>query len=158
MALRKILERIHLSRDAEGVNRKDGAGARRDCAFNGRGFEIERDGIDLDEDRRRAHLKHRVDHGYEGKRGDDDLVALAHPQSEQSQMEARGAGTDGDGVGDAVVGGQLRFKSGEFRTQAKVRRAQNGGDCIDLGLGNVGRGEWECARSLAVPSVAASAS
>ena len=132
MALRKILERIHLSRDAECVNRKDGAGARRDCAFNGSGFEIERDGIELDEDRRRAHLKHRVDHGYEGKRGDDDLMALAHPESEQREMEARGAGTNGDCVVDTMPGCQLRFKSSEFRTQAKVRRAQDRADGCDL--------------------------
>ena len=33
-------------------------------------------------------------------------------------METCGAGAYGDRVIDAVIGGQLRLKSGEFRTQA----------------------------------------
>ena len=39
MALRKILEGIHLGRDAEGVNRKDGTSTRRDSALYGRGVD-----------------------------------------------------------------------------------------------------------------------
>ena len=113
-----------------------------DRALDGGGVEIERDGINLSEDRRRAHLKHGVGHGHESKRGNDDFVALAHSERKQREMQTRSAGTDGDSVIDAVIGRQLRFKCGELRTKAEMRRAQNSSDGSDLCLGNVGRGEW----------------
>ena len=56
-------------------------------------------------------------------------------------MKAGGAGADGDGVGDGVVGGQSGFKRGEFGAEAEVGRAQDGSDGVDFGFGDVGRRE-----------------
>ncbi len=106
------------------------------------GSRLRVSGIDLREDRRRAHLEHRVGHGDKGKGRHNDFVALAHPQRQQCQMQAGGAGTDSHSVLNAVIRGQLRLERREFRTQAKIRRAQDGGHGRDLGLGDVGRGEW----------------
>ena len=147
MASREISKRIHLGRDAEGVNYKDGTSAGRDRALDGGGVEIERGGIDLNQNRRSAHLKYGVDDGHEGKRGKDDLIALAHPKREQREMETCRAGTHGHRMIYTVIGGQLRFKGGELRTQAEVRRAQNRVDCRDLCFSDVGRGEWNARRS-----------
>ena len=106
--------------------------------------------IDLRENGRRAHLKDCVGHGHKGKGRNDYLVALAHAQREQSQMQAGGAGADGYGVLHAVIRSQLRFKGRKFRAQAEVRRAQNGGDGRDLRFGNVGRGKWNVRGHIAL--------
>ncbi len=142
MALRKLLERVHLSGDAEGVDCKDGAGARRDCALHRVRVQVKREGIDLNEDRHGAHLKYGVNNGHESERGDDDLMALADSKREQREMKTCGAGTDSYCVVDAMIGSQLRFKSCEFRTQAEVRSPQNRANGGDLSFSDVGRGEW----------------
>ena len=137
-----LAKRLHVRRNAEGVNDQNGARARRNGPLHGRRIEIERDGIDLGKDRRRATLEHGVSHSYKGERGHDDLVALADAQRKQRQMQTGGAGADGHGVIHGVIRGQRGFKGRELGAQAEVRRAQDGGDGIDLRLGNVGRGEW----------------
>ena len=103
------------------------------------GIEIEGDAVDLRKDGRGAHLQDGIGHGDKSEGGNDDLVALADAQGEQSQMQAGGAGADGYGVGHGVIVGQCGFKGRQFRAEAEVRRAQNGGDGIDLRLGDVGR-------------------
>ena len=141
MPQRKIFERVHVRGDAEGVNDENGARAGSDGPLDGGGVEIEGDGIDLRKDRRGAHLKHGVGHGDKGKGRQDDFVALADAQREQRQMQAGCAGTDGYSVLNAVIRGQLRLERRELRTPAKMRRAQDGSNGRDLGLGDVGRGE-----------------
>jgi hypothetical protein len=88
-----------------------------------------------------THLEDRIGYGDESERGHDDFVALADAQGEQSKVQASGAGADADGMGHGVVGGQCCLKRRQFGTHAEVRRAQNGGDGVDLGLGDVGAGQ-----------------
>jgi hypothetical protein len=62
-------------------------------------------------------------------------------------MQTSCAGAHGYGVIYTVIQGvirsQRRFKGCQFGAQAEVRRAQNCRNGIDLGLGDVGRGEWD---------------
>ena len=103
------------------------------------GIEVECHGVDLRKDWRGADLENRVGHGDKSEGGHDDLVALADAQRKQSEMQTGGAGADGYGVGHGVIGGQRGFKGRKLGAEAEVRRAQNGGDGIDFGLGDVRR-------------------
>ena len=95
-------------------------------------------GVDFSEDWRGANLENCVGYGDEGEGWDDDLVAGADAEGEQSQVQARGAGAYSNGVGDGVILGKFGFKGWEFRAEGQVGRAEDGGDGVDLGLGNVG--------------------
>ena len=83
-------------RNAEGVNDKDGARARGNGLLDGGRIEVERDGIDLGEDRCCAGLEHGVGHGNKCERGNDDLMPPAYSQREQGQMQTGCAGADGN--------------------------------------------------------------
>jgi len=132
------LECVHVGGDAEGMDDEDGAGSGGDGSLDGTRREVERDGVDVGEDWRCAHLENRVGYSDEGKGWDDDFVALADAEGEQGQMQARGAGAYGNGVGDGVKLGECGFKGREFGAERQVRRAEDGGDCVDLRLGDVG--------------------
>ena len=132
---------LHVGGDAEGVDDEDGAGARGEDALDGGGREVEGDGIDVGEDGRGADVEDGVGDGDEGEGGNDDFVAFADAESEQGHVQAGGAAADGDGVGDGVVVGEGGFEGGEFGAEAEVRRAQDGGDGVDFGFGDVGRAE-----------------
>jgi hypothetical protein len=84
---RNLLQRIDFGRHAEGVNHQDGARARRNRPLHAVRIKIQSDGIDFGEDRRSTHLKHRIGNGHKGERGNDDLVAFAHPQHQQCEMQ-----------------------------------------------------------------------
>jgi len=58
-------------------------------------------------------------------------------------MQAGGAGAYGYSVGDGVILGKCGFKCGEFGAERQVRRAEDGGDGVDVGLGDVGGAEWD---------------
>ena len=98
------------------------------------GIKIESQRIDFGKDRRGAHLEHGVGDRDKSERWNDDLVTFANAECEQCQVQACGAGTDGDGVGDRVIPRQRRFEGRELRPEAQVRRAQNGCDGVDLCL------------------------
>jgi hypothetical protein len=122
------------------VDDEEGAGARANGALDGGGIEIEGEGVDVGEDGRSADVEDGVGDGDKGERGDDDLVAFTDAEDEQGQMKAGGAGADGYGVRDGVVLGQCGFKSRQFGAEAEVRGAQDGGDGVDFGVGDVGGG------------------
>ena len=136
----EITERVHIGRNAKGVDNQNGAGARRDGAGHGGGIEVEGDGVNLGKDGRGANLENCVGHGHKCKGGHDYLVAFADAEREQSEMETGGAGADGYGIGHGVISGQGGFKGWKLGSKAEVRRTQNCGDGIDFGLRDVRRG------------------
>jgi len=80
--------------------------------------------VDLSKDWSSADLKNGVGHGDKGERRNDDLVALADAQREQSQVQSCGAGADGNSVGHAMEGGQRDLEGIELGPRLKrgVRR------------------------------------
>src|ERR1039458_562174 len=88
------LKSVHFRGEAEGVDDEDGAGAGRDGPLDAGGREVEGDGVDLRKDGRGADLEDRVGYCNECERGNDDLVAFADAEGEQSEMKAGGAGAD----------------------------------------------------------------
>ena len=72
------------------------AGALGDRGLDGGGVEAEVVGLDVGEHRRRAGERDRVGRRREGERRHDDLVARADAGGEQAEVQARGAGVDGD--------------------------------------------------------------
>jgi len=140
VAGREGLECIDVSGDAEGVYEEDGAGAGGEDALDGFGVEIEGDGVNFSEYGRGADLQYRVGHRDESEGRNDDFVAFTDVECKQGEVQAGGAGTDGYGLRDGVVGGEGGFKGGELRAQAEVRRAETSGDGVDFELGDVGGG------------------
>ena len=64
------------------------------------------DRLDVDEDRRRSALADGVGAGNEGVIDGDDLVARAHADAEQREMQRRCAVGHGTGMGCACDGGE----------------------------------------------------
>ena len=83
---RAISEGVHLRWDAEGVNDEEAACAPGDCRSRA-GVEIQRDRIDLREDRRSAHLYNGIGDRNKRKRRNDHLIARANAQRQQRQMQ-----------------------------------------------------------------------
>ena len=73
----QIDDRVEVGRRAVQMHRNDGFSARRDCAFDPLWIDCVRDGIDIDQHRRRARQFDGGDGGDGRVRHGDDLVALA---------------------------------------------------------------------------------
>ena len=56
------------------------------------------DALAVDEDRLGPLIDHRIGAGGEGEGGDQHFVARAHAQVDESQVDGRGAGAEGQGV------------------------------------------------------------
>jgi hypothetical protein len=136
-------ERGHICGDAEGVDGENGAGTRGDGRGDGGGGEVQGVGVDVHEDGRCTDVADGVGGGDEGEGRNDDLVVCTDIQSEQRQVQASGAGADSDGVRHGGEGGEGGFEVSEARAEAEVGAAQGRGDGFDLGLGDVGCGEWD---------------
>ena len=75
------------------------------------------------------------------KRSRRSLVAFAHPQHHQRNMQSGRTGADRHRVVHGVVSLQRALKSFKFRAEAEARRAQNSRNSFNLCLGNVGGGK-----------------
>ena len=69
-------------------------------------------------------------------------------EGEKGEVEAGGAGANGYGVRDSVVGGEGGFKGGKFWAEAQMGGAKDGGHGFDFLLGYVGGTEGYCHRWL----------
>ena len=137
----EVAEGVHVGGDAEGVDYQDGAGSWGEDVFDGGGSEVEGNGVDVREDGRSANMQDGVGYCDEGEGRDDDFVAFPDAEGEQGHVQAGGSAADGDGVGDGVVCGECGFERVEFGAEAEVRSAQDCGDGVDFGFGDVGGGE-----------------
>src|SRR6267378_4850589 len=86
---------------AEGVHDDDCASARSDGFFDEGRIEIERQGIDIDEDGQGALVTKNVGDGDECERGDEYFIAFGDAQRADADVEGAGAGIHGDGVRSA---------------------------------------------------------
>jgi hypothetical protein len=90
------LQRRHVRGVPIEVHRHDAHGAVGDRRLDRRGIEAEAVGLDVGEDRRGAGERHRVRRRGERERRDDHLIARADAGGQQAEVQARGAGVDGD--------------------------------------------------------------
>ena len=150
----QIAKRRHVGGDAEGVDDQDGASARGEDALDGCRREVEGDGIDVGEDGYGADLKNSSGDGDESEGWNDDFVPFSDAESEQGHVQAGCAAADGDCVGDGVIGGECGLEGGQFGAEAEMRRAQNGGNSVDFGFGDVGRAERDLRSQACVPKFA----
>ena len=89
------LQRLPLDRTPEEMHGHDGARSRRDRGGDGSDVEVERVGVDVDQNRLRAAQLDRVRRRRERVGGDDHLVARPDLEREQGEMERCRAGRDG---------------------------------------------------------------
>ena len=121
---------VGVGRQAEQVDRHDGLGHGRDGAGDGRGVDVQRIGVDVDEDRARAGLHDRFGGRIEGEGRGDDLVALAHAGRLQGDRQAIGAVSHADrGVGRQILGdlGLERFHVGPQNELSAAHDVEDGG-------------------------------
>ena len=81
-------ERVHLGRNAEGVNDKDGPRSWRNGPLDAGGVKIKSHRIDLRKDRRGADLENRIGNGDEREGRHNHLVAFTDAECEQSEMQS----------------------------------------------------------------------
>ena len=101
---------------------------------------------DVDEDRRRADVAHRVDSGDEGERGDEDLVARPEPGGEAHQVQCRGAARDRARVRDADVRREGRLELRGARPHAEPTGAVGRRDARDVLVRDDHVREWNLPR------------
>src|SRR5258708_6436883 len=98
MAVGDLLDLGERRGTAKGMHHDDGARAGCNCLLDPGGIEIQRLGIDIDEDPRRSLLTRRAGDGHERERWDDDLVAARDAESADAEVKAAGSRVDGNGV------------------------------------------------------------
>src|SRR5260370_10391205 len=123
----------------------DGAGVRRDAAFEFGWVEIVGVRANVRENRFRAESADGASRGYKGKRRQEHFVSGLNSARPQSQNQRVRSGSEADAVGDAAEPGVLVFQRNSFAAQDKLLRGHNalagrsniGADCGEL------RGEFE---------------
>ena len=115
-------QRIHVSAEAEQVDRDRCLGPVGDRLANLVGVNVVGVGADIHEDGPRSHMLDDVGGRDPGERRDDHLVAGADARGDQSEMQGRGAGGDGQGVRNSVPISPL-ISRGAKRGSASARPA-----------------------------------
>ncbi len=141
MALRKRLEGGHRGGVAEDVHRQQRARVLGDRGSRGLRVEVERDGIDVGEDRPRALIQRDVGGGHEREGARDHLVAAPHPHGAQREVQARRAAGDRARQRRAHARGERPLELAHARTEREVAGAQHLHDGPLLGLPQDGPGE-----------------
>src|SRR5262249_5439540 len=90
---------------------------RRDPGGHVLGIEVQRDRVDVREDRRRTSPRDRLGGRVERERGTDDLVARADLHRVEDEDESVGAVGDADRVWDAEVVGGLALERLDVRAE-----------------------------------------
>ena len=99
--------------------------------------------LDVDEHRAGAHRQHGVGGGDEAVADGDHLVADAHVQRAQGQLEGGGAARHGHGVRGAQGGPQLVLEGGHLGALQDPARAHDAGDGVGLGAAELGTGDGD---------------
>jgi hypothetical protein len=147
----RVLEQHHLRRDRalqllpverppEEVDREHGPGPRRDGVVDLGEIEVERGGVDVDENGGRPGEPHDVRGGRERVGRHDHLVSLADPERQHREMERGGAVGDGDGVLDAARLGDELLELLHLRPHRQRARRQDGTHLRELGLAELREG------------------
>ena len=125
VALRQRLQLGPGGGPAEDVDRQEAPGLLGDGGRRGVGVDVERLGIDVDEDRFRPLVEERVRRGDEGERAGDDLVAGPPAELAHAEVERRRAARDRDRVLDAEVVGEGALEA--FAPSVPRRGDRSGG-------------------------------
>ncbi len=130
-----LRDRVVIRRQAEQIDRNDGLrletealGGRERCG-KPLGVDVERVGLDVDEDRRGADQRRHFGGGAEGERGAEHRVARADALRHQRQHQRVGAAGAGDDVARAGEFRELGLEGLHFRPEdelAMVKHALNG--------------------------------
>ena len=108
---------------------------------HGRGHELrsheKRVGVDVDQHGTRTAEVHDVRRGGKRVGGHDDLVALAHAECEQGEVERRRPGRDGDRLGRADSVCDRPLERRHTRPHRQLPVGQHLGDRCELGLADV---------------------
>ena len=97
MPARDVQDRVHIARVAVQVNGQDGLdrGVGRHRSLDKRRVDVQRVGLDVDQDWLRPDMLDDVDAGGEGHRGADDLVAETDAKRGERHMQRRRARVEG---------------------------------------------------------------
>ena len=113
-------ERVERGGPAEQVHGHDRLRPRRDPARDVLGVEVERDRVDVGEDRRRTAPGNRLGRGVEGERRADDLVAGADAHGVEHDHDRVRAVGDADRFRDAEVAAASSSKALTFGPRMKT--------------------------------------
>jgi hypothetical protein len=119
------LEGRHVGGIAEDVHGEERGRARPDRRGRRRRVEVQRQRVDVGEDRARALVQDRVGRGDERERGRDHLVALSHAGRPQGQVERRRSRRYGARTAGADASGERLLEGGQAWTERKLAGAQD---------------------------------
>ena len=138
-------DRVHIARQAAVVHGHDGFGAGRDGGADLFRVNVQRDRVHIHQHRIGPQIAHHLHRGGEGERRRNHLIARTYAQRLQRQMQTGGGGVDGNALHavTAQVVGKSLLKGEGFGASGDPTRAQGFGDGGNLGIGDVGAGEWE---------------
>ena len=122
---RSALERGHVGRVAEDVHRQQRRRALGHRRRGGLRVEVQRHRVDVGEHRPRALVQHGVGRGDERERARDDLVAVAHADRAQRQVQPGGAAGDRAGVRRAERARRSAARTPHARPERELARAQH---------------------------------
>ena len=120
--------RIHVGALAVQVHGNHGAGSRRDRRSDGRGIDVARDRIDVDEPRRRAEAADASGRGEERIRRRDDFVARADAERHHRGQQRVGAGRHRDRFGDLEMRRKLALERIDLRAEDEALAVADPGD------------------------------
>jgi len=128
-------ERTHGGREAEEVDGQDRPRPRRQGSGDTVGVQGQRGGVDVGEDRSRAHLEDGRGGGHEREGRGDDLVSGAEVERAEEEPERVRSGGHADGVLDAERGSTLGFQRLSLGPQDEPSTPQHAPHrCFDLRL------------------------
>ena len=139
MVGRQRLQLVHGARPSGKVHRQNGLGTLGERRAHSCGIDVHGLGIHVGEHRSGAGVDHRVHGGRERERRGHDLVPRPQAQGKHREVQGGRAGTDGDGVLDALVGGEVTLEARHLGPAAQPAAAHGGDDLGDLLLAH-GRG------------------
>ncbi len=121
---------VQIERLAVQMHGQQGLGARRDGRFDQPGIEVERGIINIHIDRPRAAIGNSPTGGNERERRGDDFIARADIVEAHGHVQRRSAAVEAERVFDVAIGGEVLFKLGHIRAEAKgtvIECARKGG-------------------------------
>ena len=128
----KLQDGIEVGGTAEGVDDEDGARAGRDGTGDAGWVEVEREGIDVRENRRCALVKNGVGGGDEREGRENHLVAFTDSQGRQTEVQAGRARGQGHAVRHADEAGDGFLELLELGAEADPRGVQHRDDGFDI--------------------------
>src|ERR1700727_682131 len=117
VSLRYFQKAIHVSRNAESVNKDHGLRTVSDGSFYALRIKIESSGVHIDKNRNRTFVADCICDRYECERRNNNLVSIRDTERANAQMERTCARADGYCIGSAEVSRDQSLELFEFRAQ-----------------------------------------